>query len=100
VLNVTPSGVLANDVDGRRRVEVSAVEGNAADVGNTITLASGRCSGSTPTAPSSDRTGSIWPPETSIRQLITSHLAGGFDFATVTITLTGVNDAPAGVDST
>ena len=54
VLNVAaPAGVLGNDsdLDGGALV-VSAVEGNPAAVGNALPWARGRCSRSTPMAPS------------------------------------------------
>jgi VCBS repeat-containing protein len=107
-VNVNPAaGVLANDSDLEGgTLTVTAVEGSAADVGNTIVLASGALL-------RLNANGSFdYDPNGAFDWLAAGDT--GFDFftyevsdpggesaiATVTITLAGLNDAPAGYDTT
>ena len=106
VLNVAAPGVLADDsdVDGGA-LTVSAVDGNAAAVGNPVALASGalltlNADGSY----SYDPNGAFeyLGAGESDTDTFTYEVAdgnGGFATATVTITVNGVNDAPTGVDA-
>jgi VCBS repeat-containing protein len=105
VLNVAAPGILDNDydVDGDS-LTVSAVNGDAANVGQQITLASGAlltvyADGSYSFDPNGqyDYLAVGETAEETYTYAI-SDGNGGSDTATVTITIVGVNDAPVAVD--
>ncbi len=105
VLNVVAPGILGNDsdVDGDS-LTVSAVNGDTANVGQQITLASGalltvNADGSYSYDPNGqyDYLAVGETAQESFTYAI-SDGNGGSDTATVTITIVGVNDAPVAVD--
>ena len=101
----TAGNVITNDsdVDGDT-LTVSEVNGNAASVGNQITLASGalvtvNADGTYSYDPNGQFEGlAVGVTATDTFTYTVSDGNGGSDTATVTITLTGVNDAPLAVD--
>jgi VCBS repeat-containing protein len=102
VLNVAAAGVLGNDTDPDSGdvLLVAAVNGNAANVGNSIALASGallqvNADGSYSYDPNGAFNSLAAGVTTTDSFTYTaSDGNGGTDSATVTITITGVNDAP------
>ncbi len=106
VLTVAANGVLANDgdPDSGAVLNVSAVQGSAANVGAATTLASGavvtmNADGSYSYDPSGAFNSlAVGETGTDTFTYTVSDGAGGTDTATVTITITGANDAPVAND--
>jgi VCBS repeat-containing protein len=102
VLNVAAPGVLANDTDGdpNDTKTVTAVNGSAASVGQTITLPSGalltlRADGSYAYNPNSKFNGlRAGQSASEVFTYTVTDAMGASSTATVTVTITGVNDAP------
>ncbi|MCP3855685.1 MAG: tandem-95 repeat protein, partial [Actinomycetia bacterium] len=99
------SGVLTNDTDlDGNTLSVSEVEGNAADVGSQITLASGalltlNADGSYDYDPNGQfETLGVGDSTTDAFAYTIIDGQGGTDTATVTLTITGTNDGPVAVD--
>lgn len=103
VLNVSPTGVLSNDSDPDvgQSLTIVALNGSAIDIGISITLPSGalltlNSDGSYGYDPNGIY-GYLTDGQTATDSFnyTASDSHGGFATATVTITITGLNDAPA-----
>ena len=107
VLSVAADGVLANDTDvNGDQLSVGAVEGDALNVGNPVTLGSGAIVTMNADGSYSYDTNSafdslmVGESTTDSFQYTVDDGQGGTDTATVTITINGANDAPIAIDDT